>query len=166
VKQKFNNWNNLKQKIDKKNIIPFKQGEIYFVSVGQNIGYEIYGKKELYLRPVLVYRKLSKQTFIGIPLSSKQKDGTYFYTFRYSDKTLSTALLNQIRVFDIKRAEYFDGTIKISDLGKLKDKLLKLMDITPNPKGKGSGHSSKKLPKDKHIISNTDNNVKKGQYYD
>jgi hypothetical protein len=40
------------------------------------------------------------------------------------------------------------------------------MDITPNPKGKGSGHSSKKLPKDKHIISNTDNNVKKGQYYD
>jgi mRNA-degrading endonuclease toxin of MazEF toxin-antitoxin module len=160
MKQKFDNWNNLKQIIENKNLIPFKQGEIYFMSVGQNIGHEVYGKKELYLRPVLVYRKLSKQTFIGIPLSSKEKDGTYFFTFRYTKKTLSTALLNQIRVFDIKRAEYFDGNIKISDLAKLKNKLLNLLDITPNPKGKGSGHSSKKLPKDKSILSKTNNIVK------
>ena len=160
MKQKFDNWNNLKQKIENKEPVQFRQGQIYFMSIGQNIGYEIYGKKELYLRPVLVYKKLSKQTFIGIPLSSKQKDGTYFYTFRYTTKTLSTALLNQIRVFDIKRAEYFDGNIKISDLAKLKYKLLNLLDITPNPKGKGSGHSSKKLPKDKNIISKTNNIVK------
>jgi len=153
MKEKFDNWNNVKQKIELKESISFKQGEIYFMSVGQNIGYEIYGKKELYLRPVLVYKKLSNQTFIGIPLSSKEKEGSYFFTFRYTQKTLSTALLNQIRVFDIKRAEYYDGHIKISDLGKLKDKVLKLLDITPNPKGKGSGHSSKKLPKDNSSIS-------------
>jgi hypothetical protein len=159
MKQKFDNWNNLKQKIGDKEIIKFKQGEIYFMSVGQNIGYEVYGKKELYLRPVLVYRKLSKQTFIGIPLSSKQKDGTYFYTFRYTTKTLSTALLNQIRVFDIKRHAYFDGNIKLSDLKQIEIKLLDLLNIT-SQKGK-FGHSSKKLPKDKSIISNTDNNVKK-----
>ena len=161
MKQKFDNWNNLKQTIENKEVMPFKQGEIYFISVGQNIGYEVYGKKELYLRPVLVYKKLSKHTFIGIPLSSKEKNGTYFFTFRYTTKTLSTALLNQIRVFDIKRAEYYDGNIKLSDLGKLKEKLLNLLDITPNPKGRGSGHSSKKLPKDKNSISNNDNNVKK-----
>ena len=166
MKQKFDNWNNLKQKIEDKELIPFRQGEIYFISVGQNIGYEVYGKKELYLRPVLVYRKLSKQTFIGIPLSSKEKDGTYFFTFRYTEKTLSTALLNQIRVFDIKRAEYYDGHIKISDFGRLKDKLLKLLDITPNPKGKGSGHSSEKLPKDKIIISKDNDNVNKEKLID
>jgi sugar O-acyltransferase (sialic acid O-acetyltransferase NeuD family) len=160
MKQKFDKWNKLKQLIQNKEPIPFKQGEIYFMSIGQNIGYEVYGKKELYLRPVLVYKKLSKQTFIGIPLSSKEKEGTYFFTFRYTEKTLSTALLNQIRVFDIKRAEYYDGKIKLSDLGKLKEKLLNLLNITPNPKGKGSGHSSMKLPKDEVIISNINNNVK------
>jgi mRNA-degrading endonuclease toxin of MazEF toxin-antitoxin module len=147
MKDKFNNWNKLKQKIENKEAIQFRQGQIYFMSVGQNIGYEIYGKKELYLRPVLVYRKLSKRTFIGIPLSSKAKDGTYFFTFRYTKKTLSTALLNQIKTFDIKRAEYYDGYINISDFGKLKNKLLKLLDVTPNPKGKGSGHSSKEVAK-------------------
>lgn len=119
MKQKFDNWNTLKQKIDKKEIINFKQGEIYFMSVGQNVGYEVYGKKELYLRPVLVYKKISKQTFIGIPLSSKEKNGTYFFTFRYTPKTTSTALLNQIRVFDIKRHAYFDGNIKLIDLLKI-----------------------------------------------
>ena len=158
MKNKFNNWNNLKQKIEDKEIIKFKQGEIYFMSVWQNIGYEIYGKKELYLRPVLVYKKLSKQTFIGIPLSSKQKDGTYFYTFRYTKKTLSTALLTQIRVFDIKRHGYFDGNIKIKDLKQIEIKLLDLLNIT-SQKGK-FGHSSKKLPKDKNSISKISTNVK------
>ena len=158
MKQKFNNWNELKQNIESKEPVQFRQGQIYFMSVGQNIGYEVYGKKELFLRPVLVYRKLSTQTFIGIPLSYKQKDGSYFFTFRYTKKTLSTALLNQIRVFDIKRAEYYDGYINISDLAKLKSKALQLMDITPNPKG--SGHSSKKLPKCNHIISEKNKDVK------
>jgi quercetin dioxygenase-like cupin family protein/mRNA-degrading endonuclease toxin of MazEF toxin-antitoxin module len=156
----FNKWNSLKQRIDQKEVIRFKQGEIYFMSIGQNIGHEAYGKNDLYLRPVLVYRKLSKQTFIGIPLSSKQKNGTYFYTFRYTEKTLSTALLNQIRVFDIKRSEYYDGHINLSDFGKLKNKLLSLLDVTPNPKGKGSEHSSKKLPKYNSSISDKIFNVK------
>ena len=151
----FDKWNNLKKKIQEKCIMPYKQGEIYFMSIGKNIGYEVLGKDELFLRPVLVYKKLSKQTFIGILLSSKEKHGTYFFNFRYSKKTESTALLNQIRVFDIRRAEYCDGNISISDFGKLKGKLLTLLDITPNPKGKGSGYSSKnmKLPKSEIIIS-------------
>ena len=152
-KENFDNWNNLKQQIQQKPLIQYKQGEIYFMSVGQNIGYEVFGKKELFLRPVLVYKKLSKQTFIGIPLSSKEKQGSYFFNFQYTEKTTSTALLNQIRVFDIRRAKYFDGNINFSDFGKLKSKILSLLDITPNPKGKGSGHSSKKLPKCKESIS-------------
>ncbi len=161
MNDKFDNWNKLKQKLQNKEIISFKQGEIYFMSVGQNIGYEIYGKKELYLRPVLVYRKLSKQTFVGIPLSSKEKDGTYFFTFRYTNKTLSTALLNQIRVFDIKRHAYYDGRIKLSDLKQIEIKLLDLLKVT-SQKGK-FGHSSKKLPKDNGSISKDNNNVKDKQ---
>ena len=39
------------------------------MSIGKNIGYETLGKQELFLRPVLVYKKLSKSTFVGIPLT-------------------------------------------------------------------------------------------------
>ena len=78
IQKNFDKWNNVKKRLEDKEIISYKQGEIYFMSVGQNVGYEVYGKQELFLRPVLVYRKLSKQTFIGIPLSSKEKIGSYF----------------------------------------------------------------------------------------
>ena len=143
---KFNKWNRLKQKLNKKNLIKFSQGDIYFMSVGYNIGGEICGYNDMFLRPVLVYKKLSKSTFIGIPLISKKKEGSYFFTFRYTKKTLSTALLNQVKVFDIRRTAYYDGHISIKNFAQLKDKMKDFIDITPNPKGKGNGHASKKLP--------------------
>jgi mRNA-degrading endonuclease toxin of MazEF toxin-antitoxin module len=143
----FDTWNSVKQKINQKEPIPFKQGEIYFMSVGHNIGGEIYGHDKLFLRPVLIYRKLSRYSFVGIPLTSKQKDGSYYFTFRYTKKILSTALLNQIRVFDIRRSAYFSGNIKLSDLKALESKVEKFIKFTPNSKRKGSGHSYKKLPK-------------------
>jgi hypothetical protein len=34
MKQKFNNWNNLKQVIENKEPVQFRQGQIYFMSVG------------------------------------------------------------------------------------------------------------------------------------
>jgi len=61
MKQKFDNWNNLKQIIENKEPVQFRQGQIYFMSVGQNIGYEVYGKGEYFLRPVLVFRKFRKK---------------------------------------------------------------------------------------------------------
>jgi N-acylneuraminate cytidylyltransferase len=161
----FDKWNSVKQKINQKEPIPFKQGEIYFMSVGHNIGSEIYGHDKLFLRPVLIYRKLSRYSFVGIPLTSKQKDGSYYFTFRYTKKILSTALLNQIRVFDIRRSAYISGNIKLSDLKALESKVEKFIKITPNSKRKGSGHSSKKLPKNlsreiKDSITQEEKNVK------
>ncbi len=144
----YDEWNRLKKKLSKKkDKIKFTQGNIYFMSVGHNIGGEVYGHDKLFLRPVLVYRKLSSDTFIGIPLTSEQKEGDYFFTFRYTKKTLSTALLNQMKVFDIKRTAYYDGYINIKDFTKLRDQVKEFVNITPNLKKKGNGHASKKLPK-------------------
>jgi UDP-glucose 4-epimerase len=160
--EKFNEWNELKKTINEKELINFKQGEIYFMSIGQNIGHEVYGKDELFLRPVLVYRKLSKQTFVGIPLSSKEKIGSYFFNFQYTKKTQSTALLNQIRVFDIKRVDYYSGRIKRADFSKLEDKLKKLLNITPKQKAKeiGTASQEEKWLKCSNIVPNLNTNVK------
>ena len=144
----YDKWNKLKKKLDtKEKIIKFSTGNIYFMSIGKNIGYESYGKDELFLRPVLVYRKLSKTMFIGIPLTSAKKEGSYYYSFRYKKEKISTAMFNQLRVFDIRRSEYLSGYINIKDFTKLKDKLKEFIYITPNQKSKGNEHASKKLPK-------------------
>jgi len=127
----FDKWNTLKKQLDnKKEIIEFYQGNIYFMSIGKNVGYEALGKKELFLRPVLVYKKLSKSTFIGIPLTSKIKEGSYYFSFNYKKDITSTAMLNQMRVFDIKRSEYLSGKINKNIYKNLENKVNEFMKVT------------------------------------
>ena len=125
----FDKWNELKKKIDNKNIeLKFRARDIFWMSVGQNVGYETFGKGEEFLRPVLVYKKLSKETFIGIPLTSKQKEGSYYFSFNFKGK-ISIAMFNQMRVFDIKRAQLFYGKLSEYQFIKLKGKLKIFMEL-------------------------------------
>jgi sugar O-acyltransferase (sialic acid O-acetyltransferase NeuD family) len=156
VNQKLDEWNNVKKTLQKKEIIKFKQGEIYFMSVGQNVGYESFGKHEMFLRPVLVYKKLSKETFIGIPLTSKIKEGSYYFKFSYKGK-ISIAMLNQIRVFDIRRHAYFSGKIKNSDFKRLKIQLSEVLEITPE---REFGQAQNELSKYNEIILKNDKKIK------
>ncbi|NOQ29798.1 MAG: sulfate adenylyltransferase subunit CysN [Helicobacteraceae bacterium] len=129
----FNIWNDKKQIIHNNNekYIKFRERDILFLSVGQNIGYEQYGKGDEFLRPVLVYKKFNSRTFLGIPLSSKEKSGSYYFSFNYTKDTISTANFSQMKTFDIKRVKYRSGYIKAPEFEKLSKKLIKLLEITP-----------------------------------
>ena len=104
------------------------------MSIGQNIGFEQYGKGELFLRPVLVLKKLSKHTFFGVPLTSKKKQGTYYFSFAHKGKT-STAMFNQARVFDIKRAKFSYGTIGRNTFEKVQERFKAFIEVTPQKDG-------------------------------
>lgn len=56
----------------------FKQGEVWWCSIGMNVGDELFGKGERFCRPVLVLKKFSCSTFLGLPLTLQEKSGTYF----------------------------------------------------------------------------------------
>lgn len=127
----FDRWNTHKKSIDsKENILKFRERDILFVSVGKNVGHEQYGKGEEFLRPILVYKKFTQRTFLGIPLSTAKKEGSYYHSFNYTKDTISTANLAQMKTFDIKRAKYISGTIKEKDFKKLSEKLIKLLEVT------------------------------------
>lgn len=134
---KFDKWNILKKELNKKEIIKFSQGNIYFMSIGKNIGMESYGKGDMFLRPVLVYKKLSKTMFLGIPLTSKIKEGSYFFTFNYKKGKSSTAMLNQMRVFDIRRSEYLSGHINKNIYKNLKIKVDDFLELPQALKARG-----------------------------
>ena len=56
---KLDNWNNVKQntqKIDKK--VYFKERDVFWLKVGENIGFEQSGKGDKFQRPVLVLKDL------------------------------------------------------------------------------------------------------------
>ena len=156
----YDKWNTIKKLIHKKEeTLYFRERDIYFISIGKNIGAESYGKKDLFLRPVLVYKKLSHTSFVGIPLTSKFKEGSYYFSFNYIKDKQSTAMFNNIRVFDIKRADYKSGVMKLSDFKKLTVRLNDFMDITLS-KREIVHASKKKLQKSTRIITKVDSNVK------
>ena len=78
----YDNWNIKKKKLQElKSLKTFRERDILLMSIGHNVGYEQFGKGKDFLRPVLVLKKLSHSHFIGIPLSSKEKNGNFYFSF-------------------------------------------------------------------------------------
>ena len=87
---------------EKKRKIFFKEKEIWWCRIGMNVGVEIFGKGRYFTRPVLIFKKLSKDSFLGIPLTSQQKEGNWYVDVRCAGVDAS-AILSQVRVFDARR---------------------------------------------------------------
>lgn len=101
----FHKWSAQKQKLDQndsKRLLYFKAREVWWVSIGVNVGVEIDGKHDSFERPVLVLRKINRQQCYGFPLTSKEKSGDFYFPVTYG-KSAGTVCLSQLRVFDIKR---------------------------------------------------------------
>ncbi|MFZ2890038.1 type II toxin-antitoxin system PemK/MazF family toxin [Sulfuricurvum sp.] len=130
MSKRFDEWNETKKAVHiKTESAHFREREIYVSTMGSNIGYEQDGKGEGFVRPILVLRKFSKQSFIGIPLTSSIKEDMFHYGFSFIKGKASYAILSQVRLFDAKRLERKIGTISEEDFEKLKNKLRELMKL-------------------------------------
>ena len=127
--KRHDEWNAIKKTIDStSNKVFFKEREIFWLSIGENIGFEQNGKGEIFSRPVLVLKKFSKNLFFGVPLSTQIKEGSFFFTFELLGRQ-SNALLVQGRLYDSKRLENKIGMIKTDDFTRLKKKFRELLDV-------------------------------------
>ena len=129
MSKNFNKWNVVKQKLHngkKENY--FKERDIFWVSIGVNVGFEQDGKGNIFSRPVLIMKKYNKHIFLGIPLSTQIKEGSFFYKFMLNEKP-SNALLVQARIYDAKRLENKIGKINQEDFNRLKSKFGELINV-------------------------------------
>ena len=86
----FDEWNRLKKIINDKKVNNwFHEREIWWCSIGVNIGHEEDGKNKQFERPVLVFRKFKKEIFFGIPVSSKLKDNKFYFQYELHNKKAS-----------------------------------------------------------------------------
>ncbi len=120
MKKDFDNWNKKKQETDaKKKLAFFQVRDVFWVKMGINIGFEQDGKGQSFMRPILVIKKFNNYVFWGIPLTTKEKNGQYYYTFELK-KIKRRAILSQLRLFDTKRLEQKIGKITTKDFTKIK----------------------------------------------
>ncbi|WP_310441074.1 type II toxin-antitoxin system PemK/MazF family toxin [Sulfurimonas sp.] len=128
----FNKWNEVKKGVESENIlVGFKNRDIFYMNMGKNIGYEQDGKGENFVRPVVIVKGFNKDIFFGIPLSTKLKEGKFYYQFSFKKQdeiTTNIALLSQMRLFSTKRLLNKIGVISVEDFQKLKEKFKVLID--------------------------------------
>ena len=138
-KQNLEKWNTLKQITETSNKkVYFKERDIFWLKVGENIGFEQNGKGDKFQRPVLVVKRYTNDMFLGIPLSTTLRDGSFFFQFSFKEDEISTALLVQQRLFSSKRCIKKIGKINQEDFRKLKQKLYDLIfdeDFCPSKEG-------------------------------
>jgi PemK-like, MazF-like toxin of type II toxin-antitoxin system len=69
----FDAWNIQKQAIHAAARWPiFREGQVWWCALGVNVGSEVYGKGPQRTRPVIVLRKLSRESCIVVPVTSVQ----------------------------------------------------------------------------------------------
>lgn len=126
-KKDFDKWN-IQKKVthNNENKKTFHEQEVWFVKIGENIGFEQDGKGEEFLRPVIVYKKFSRNVFLGIPLTRALKEGKFYRVFDFQGER-SNAILSQIRLFDSKRLKYKVGKMSDGDYNGVKEKLIELI---------------------------------------
>jgi mRNA interferase MazF len=123
----FAQWHQLKTFLESHdNGLYFHEGEVWLASVGLNLGHEQDGKREKFLRPVLVVRKFYEDAFLGVPLTNKEKFDVYHSLLRFGPEK-SFAILSQIRFMDRKRLFRIIGTISKNDLAELKEKIKRFL---------------------------------------
>jgi mRNA interferase MazF len=125
MQKDFDKWNEIKKETDRK-ILPeeffFYKREIWWCSIGVNVGREQDGHGDDFERPVLIFRVLSPDTFIAMPLSTKKRLEKFQAVVSHGH-VRGFALLDQIRVFDAKRLRRKVGTINSDEFAVIKEKL-------------------------------------------
>ncbi len=124
----FLGWFETKPKLENLTKRPlFQEREVWNCYWGCNVGFELDGKNEKYIRPVLVLKKMTHNTFLGIPLTTKLKNGSW-YVKSTVQNTEGRYILSQIRVIDSKRLSHKIEQISEKEFRTVKDRFLQFMN--------------------------------------
>lgn len=105
----YKDWMPVKENIQEQGILrKFKEWEIWWCSIGENVGIEINGKGNKFTRPVIIYHKFSRYGFMGIPLTTKNHtamapDWYVNFRFRGNDQFAALHQIERISVFRLCR---------------------------------------------------------------
>lgn len=127
----FWEWNHIKSKIEVKNeeSYYFNEREIWWSSIGLNIGHEEDGENQMYERPVLILKKFNTKIAWVLPMSSKIKEGRYYYQIK-QDGITYTVLLSQLKLISSKRLVRQVQQVKkisLEDFKHIKSRLVELI---------------------------------------
>lgn len=128
----FDAWHPRKKMIDAEySNLSCGEREIWWCSLGVNIGVEEDGKQDVFERPVLVVKKISQKCIWVLPCSSSIQNNKYRHIIKQLDTQI---ILSQIRTIDTKRLLRKITMIPVVEFDEIIKKLIAIVspqDETP-----------------------------------
>ena len=120
MEKDFDRWNKKKKALDVGTHQPplVSEGEIWWASIGENVGSEIGGKSDLFSRPVIILKKLAHGFYFIIPTTTQMRNGSWYVSFRQKNQGM-TACLHQARAIDHRRLSSKLGTLDDTDFERV-----------------------------------------------
>ena len=126
IKLEYEKWNKVKIHLQLYGRQPNpKQGEIWWAGCGKNLGTEMNGKNTRFARPVIIYRKLSRYSFMAVPLTSKKREGSWYVPFVHKG-IKEVAVVGQAKVMSVRRLYSRMGEMDQTDMGRVEKAFAKL----------------------------------------
>ncbi len=104
VAKDFDSWNLHKKNIHQNGVNKYySQQEIWWCSLGTNIGFEEDGSGFVGERPVLILRGFNRHICLMVPLTTAYKHNEFYLNIGLVDGRVAFAIISQIRLIDTKR---------------------------------------------------------------
>jgi len=128
--------------------IHFHEREIWWASLGENIGSEVSGRNFRYERPVIVLKKFSRDMMLAVPCTTRQKSGSWYHAFMF-DGIERRAIIAQMRTISGKRLIRQMGRVTLEDFYALQGATMRLIKTDPSTDVVGSSGS----PREDNVTS-------------
>jgi len=127
MEKDFDRWNKKKKIVNNVNNSFYHDREVWWCTLGLNIGFEQDGKGEDFSRPILVIKGFSREVLLCIPLTTRLKEGKYYHDIILNDKIKRKVILSQVRLIDSRRLEEKICTIDKTQFNSIKQKIIRLI---------------------------------------
>ena len=123
----FKKWHGIKENLDgRKSEVFFHEREIWWCSLGVNIGFEQDGTGKDFQRPVVIIKKFNLDACLAVPLTTTTKKGKYYFSVGKEDDRDATAVLSQVRFIDRKRLANKAGVLDEDTFNKLFEAIIEV----------------------------------------
>lgn len=143
IAKRFDEWNLLKKSINgaemRRNLF-FAEREVWWCSLGINVGVESNGKNQRFERPVLIVKKFNGEMIWVVPLTSKPKYGPYFTPVTFGG-AIRWACTSQLKTISTKRLLRKMDVISTDDFLKVSEEIAYCIINGPRFRGVLGGRS-------------------------
>ena len=93
-----------------------------------NIGEEMFGKGGHFRRPVLVFRKFTSNSFLGLSITKQGKEGSWYVKITVHNEK-RWVMLNQARILDRKRITNRIAALDSKDFQEVRKRFLEFYSL-------------------------------------